>query len=107
MKNELLTIGPITIYGYGLMIAIGIIAAYLTGEYRAKKHGLEADHVFNYVIWCVLGGFPVPRFCILLQILRISLQTLPEFWISQTDGWYMAELSVEFLRQCYIPKLKI
>ena len=37
MKNELLTIGPFTVYGYGLMIAIGILAAYLTGEYRAKK----------------------------------------------------------------------
>lgn len=37
MKNELLRIGPFTVYGYGLMIAIGILAAYFTGEYRAKK----------------------------------------------------------------------
>ena len=28
MKNELFSIGPITIYGYGLMIAIGVLAAY-------------------------------------------------------------------------------
>ena len=35
MKNELLRIGPFTIYGYGLMIAIGILAAFFTGEYRA------------------------------------------------------------------------
>ena len=34
MKNELLTIGPFTIYGYGLMIAIGILSAYFTGENR-------------------------------------------------------------------------
>ena len=34
MKNELLKIGPFTIYGYGLMIAIGILAAYFTGEYK-------------------------------------------------------------------------
>ena len=26
MKNELFSIGPITIYGYGLMIAIGVPA---------------------------------------------------------------------------------
>lgn len=25
MKNELFSIGPITIYGYGLMIAIGVL----------------------------------------------------------------------------------
>ena len=36
MKNELLTIGPFTIYGYGLMIAIGIVAGCLTAEYRAR-----------------------------------------------------------------------
>ena len=35
MKNELLTIGPFTIYGYGLMIAIGIVAGCMTAEYRA------------------------------------------------------------------------
>ena len=35
MKNELLTIGPFTVYGYGLMIAIGILAGCLTAEYRA------------------------------------------------------------------------
>ncbi len=32
MKNELFSIGPFTVYGYGLMIAIGIIAAYFVGE---------------------------------------------------------------------------
>ena len=37
MKNELLTIGPFTVYGYGLMIAIGIVAGCLTAEYRAGK----------------------------------------------------------------------
>lgn len=57
MKNELLKIGPLTIYGYGFMIAIGILAAYFTGEYRAKKQKLNENHVFYLVIWCVLGGF--------------------------------------------------
>ena len=57
MKNELLTIGPFTVYGYGLMIAIGIFAAYIVTEYRARKQGLLYEHVFYIVIWCVLGGF--------------------------------------------------
>lgn len=57
MKNELLTIGPFTVYGYGLMIAIGIFAAYIVTEYRARKQGLPYEHVFYIVIWCVLGGF--------------------------------------------------
>ncbi len=49
MKNELLSIGPgpFTIYGYGLMIGIGIIAAYLTAESRAKKLKLDPDKIFR------------------------------------------------------------
>ena len=35
MKNELFTIGPLTVYGYGLMIAIGVLAAWIVTEYRA------------------------------------------------------------------------
>ena len=43
MHNELLKIGPFTVYGYGLMIAIGIFAAYCLAEYRARKIGLDDE----------------------------------------------------------------
>ncbi len=56
MKNELLHIGPVTIYGYGLMIGIGVILAYLVGEYRAKKQGLNPDEIFTLTITCLVGG---------------------------------------------------
>lgn len=56
MHNELFHIGPFTIYGYGLMIAIGILAAYFLAEYRAKKLGLDADAVFGIVVWAVVAG---------------------------------------------------
>lgn len=56
MHNELLKLGPVTIYGYGLMIAIGILAAYLTAEYRAKKWGLDSEKIFSLTIWAVIGG---------------------------------------------------
>ena len=57
MKNELLTIGPFTIYGYGLMIAIGIVAGCLTSEYRARKQGLDSEQIFPMILWCLVGGF--------------------------------------------------
>ena len=56
MKNELFRIGPFVAHGYGLMIGIGIIAAYMAGEYRAKKKGLNADLIFPIAIWCAAGG---------------------------------------------------
>ena len=57
MKNELLTIGPFTMYGYGLMVAMGLLAAYITAEYRARKLHLQYEHVFYLVVWCVIGGY--------------------------------------------------
>lgn len=56
MKNELFSIGPVTIYGYGLMVAIAIITAYVLSEYRAKKKRLDYEHVFTLAIWCLVGG---------------------------------------------------
>lgn len=57
MKDELFTIGPFTVYGYGTMIAIGIVAAYILAEYRARKLKLPYEHVFSIVICCAVGGF--------------------------------------------------
>ncbi len=56
MYNDLLTIGRFTIHGYGLMIAIGILAAYLCAEYRAKRQGLDPDRIWSLAITVVLAG---------------------------------------------------
>ena len=56
MKNELFTIGPFTVYGYGLMIAVGILAAWFVIDFRATRQRLDRDHVFSLIIWCLLGG---------------------------------------------------
>ena len=56
MHNELLKIGPFTVYGYGLMIAIGIFSAYCLAEYRARKIGLDEERVFGMTLWAVIGG---------------------------------------------------
>ena len=56
MKNELLTIGSFTVYGYGFMIAVGILAAWITIDFRAARQKLDRDCVFYLIIWCLVGG---------------------------------------------------
>ena len=86
MKNELFSIGPFTVYGYGLMIAIGIIAAYLTGEYRAKKHKLDSDQIFSIVIWAVVGGLLGAKILyIITQIKEIAAN--PRILLDVADGF--------------------
>ena len=55
VKNELFTIGPLTVYGYGAMIALGVIAAWIVTECRARKLRLSSDHVFALVLWGLPG----------------------------------------------------
>ena len=59
MHNELLHIGPLTVYGYGFMIAMGVLAAWFVAEQRARKLKLACEHIFYLVVWCAIGGFVV------------------------------------------------
>lgn len=57
MHNDILTIGPVTIHGYGLMISIGILVAVLVAGYRAKRKGLSADTVYSLGLIALVFGF--------------------------------------------------
>lgn len=57
MHNEIFTIGKITIHGYGLMIAIGFLAAVLIGMYRAKKKDMSQEVILDIAIYGILFGF--------------------------------------------------
>lgn len=57
MYNDILTIGPLTVKGYGLMIAIGVLVALFLGEARAKKKGLDAEVIYPLTFVCVIFGF--------------------------------------------------
>ena len=69
MHNELFSIGPFTVYGYGLMIAIGIFSAYCLAEYRARKIGLDDERVFGLTVWAVIGGIAGGKILYYLTIL--------------------------------------
>ena len=55
MFNKI-TLGPITIYMYGLMIAIGFASALFLCNYRGKKRGLNEDTIFGIFLCALLGG---------------------------------------------------
>lgn len=57
MHNELFSIGPVTIYGYGAMIGIGVLCCIWMGMYRAKKYGMKEEAVLDIAIYGLLAGF--------------------------------------------------
>lgn len=56
MHNELFKIGPVTVYGYGLGIAIGLLMAYFTADLRAKKYGYDSDRVYYIYVYGGIFG---------------------------------------------------
>jgi len=62
LKNELFSIGPVTIYGYGLMIGLGVLFCILMGMQRAKKHGLKEEAVIDIAIYGLIIGFLGAKF---------------------------------------------
>ncbi len=56
MHNELFHIGRFTVYGYGLMIALGIIAAVFAADRRSKKYGIDNDTLWSLFVWLIIAG---------------------------------------------------
>ena len=87
MYNELFKIGNVTIYGYGLMIAIGVIMAYLVAEYRAKKRNLDSDPIFYIVIFGVIFGFVGAKLLYFITILDEIIANPSLLTTSLADGF--------------------
>lgn len=87
MHNELFSIGPFTVYMYGLMIAIGVVAAYLSAAHFAKKQGLDAEKILDLVIWCLISGFLGSKILYCLTILPELVKDPASVVRNLGDGW--------------------
>jgi len=67
MYPELLHIGPITIYTYGLMMATGFIVAYFVLQGELKKLGDKPDFASNLVFWAAIGGIAGSKILFMLE----------------------------------------
>lgn len=70
MLPEICSIGPFTLYSYGLMIAIGVVAAICLGEYEIKKAGLAGEgFMMELGVVTVFGGFLAAKILFWITIL--------------------------------------
>ena len=68
MHPELFSMGPVTVHNYGLLIALGLLAALFLMHRRAAQDGFPPrDKVFDLVFVVVLGGFLGARLFYVLQ----------------------------------------
>lgn len=56
METVAFSIGPLKVYWYGLLIAIGALAGAYVAALEARRRGEDPDHVWNGLIVCLILG---------------------------------------------------
>ncbi len=56
MHPILFHIGPITIYSYGVMMAVAVLVCAFLLSRDARKKNIPQDFIYDLVFWCVLWG---------------------------------------------------
>ena len=87
MKNELFKIGSLTVYGYGFMIAMGVICAYFLTEHRAKKQNIRSDVIFALILWCLFGGIAGSKVLYWITDLKSLIANPKNLLMSLTEGF--------------------
>jgi len=57
----LLRLGPITIYSYGLMMALGFIVADVVCASEFKRHGYKGEWASTLILWTAISGIAGSR----------------------------------------------
>ena len=58
---EIVSIGPLTLRWYGLLIASAVLIGVALSQYIAKKRGVDPEKVGDLVIWLVVAAIPCAR----------------------------------------------
>lgn len=79
----------VNIYWYGVLIAAGVVLAYLYAMRRATKDfGLVKDRVFDVVFAAIIGGFVCARiyFCVFTELKKPGSYTFVTVFTGIRDG---------------------
>jgi phosphatidylglycerol:prolipoprotein diacylglycerol transferase len=67
MHPILLKIGPITIYSYGVMIALGIITGLFLARRQARKEGIDPDKIIDITFYLLITALIGARLLFVLM----------------------------------------
>ncbi len=61
IQLQTVQLGPVTIYVWGLMVALGILVGAKASEWMLRRRGLDPKFVWDALGWIVLGAFIFAR----------------------------------------------
>ncbi|WP_305205525.1 prolipoprotein diacylglyceryl transferase, partial [Faecalibaculum rodentium] len=86
MHFELFHLGPLTVYTYGFLIAIGILAAFFVADRRGKAMGMDTSHLEGITLTVCITGFACSKLLYILTRLPDILAD-PGILMNLEDGW--------------------
>src|SRR3989344_5472989 len=81
-------LGPLTIYVWGLMVALGILVATALGARVAKRRGLDERVIWDLAFWGAAGGFLGARLAHVLLYAPEQYVSEPIRILALRDGGY-------------------
>ncbi|HBR14587.1 MAG TPA: prolipoprotein diacylglyceryl transferase [Candidatus Omnitrophica bacterium] len=79
-------IGPVSIYSYGLMLAVAVIVCAFFLSRDARSLNIQPEEIFDLVFWVVLGGISGARLFFIFLHLDFFLQKPSEVIMLQNGG---------------------
>ncbi|MFA5005219.1 MAG: prolipoprotein diacylglyceryl transferase [Candidatus Omnitrophota bacterium] len=90
MMPRICTIGPFTIYSYGLLLVAAFVVAAFLAARRGRKDGFEPDEIFNFLFFVFIAGIIGCRILYVLDHWQFYLQNPLEIFMLQHGGmaWF-------------------
>ncbi len=90
MHPTICTIGPFTIYSYGLMLALAFVVGQYLAACQARKEKINPEVIFNFLFLSVISGIAGARVFYVLENLQYYLGDPLEIIMFQHGGlsWF-------------------
>lgn len=82
----LIRIGPISIYSWGVMVALGFLVGILISGRETKRKGLPSQLIYDLALYLLVGGLVVGRLVFVLFNLSYYLENPLQILMFQNGG---------------------
>lgn len=109
MHPQICTIGPVTIYSYGLTLALAFIVGSFLVCAQAKKEGISPEIVFNFTFFVFISGVIGARAFYVLDNFGYYLKNPKEIIMLQQGGlaWFGGLISAVICGVIYLKQKKL